>query len=304
MEARKKHWGFEQWAAYFESKKLPVMPKSKQALQALEEEKGERLGFSDLVPIVLDDPLLCLRVLREAESKRTTRLGTETTTALAAMMQLGLTGFRQLLLASESIDENHHGLVQVEQRSAYASRIALRWAAQRSDLNPAEVALAALLSDTGELLLWVYEPELPQAALDELHCGRAKRSAQAQNQACGFDFKQLTLRCCEIWNLPSLLRQLLRGADNERAQLTRICSNLARHICHPDAHTNLAILADVMEARTLLPHCSAEHLISGLPGINAEQQHLLIQQAHANSSENAHAFNDSTLLRAKSQSLG
>ncbi len=280
MDERKKRWGFEQWAAYFETKNLPVMPKSKQLVQALEEAKGDELAFSDLAPVVLDDPLLCLRVLRAAEKKRTQRLGNETTTTLAAIMQLGITGFKQMLFDSDEVDLDNAGLVSVEQRSSYAAQIALRWAAQRSDLNPAEVALAALLSDTGELLLWVYEAELPQAALDELHSGRAKRSTQAQSQTCGFSFKELTIRCCEIWNLPSLLRQLLRGAENERAQLTRICSNLARHLTSVDAASDLALIDDLVAAHKLLPTSSLEWLVGELPALSAEKKQQIIAQAN------------------------
>lgn len=32
--------------------------------------------------------------------------------------------------------------------------------------------------------------------------------AQAQMQACGFTFKQLTLQCAERWKLPGLVLQL------------------------------------------------------------------------------------------------
>ena len=118
-------------------------------------------------------------------------------------------------------------LVEVETRATTAAEVAQRWAMGRRDLNPEEVAVAALLADTGELLLWVYAPELPEAARDELLSGRARRSSQAQQQACGFDFKLLTMRCAEQWKLPLLVVQLLRGIDTPRANITRICSNSA-----------------------------------------------------------------------------
>jgi hypothetical protein len=142
------------------------------------------------------------------------------------------------------------------------------------------VAVAALLADTGELLLWVYQPELPQAALDELHSGRAKRSSQAQSQACGFDFKQLTMRCAELWKLPSLLVLLLRGVDTPRANLTRICSNVARHVVESSATSNVALAYDMVEAHKLMPGMSLDWMVEGLVMLPDDQRADLLARAN------------------------
>jgi HD-like signal output (HDOD) protein len=218
----------------------------------------------ELLSIVLLDPLLCLRLLREAERRKSHRLDHETTTALAAIMQLGIDEFRELLLSSKEIEEANTGLLEVESRATVAAQVAQRWALGRNDLNPEEVAVAALLADAGELLLWVYEPELPHAAREALLSGRAKRSSQAQVATCGFDFKQLTMRCAELWQLPVLVLQLLRGMDSPRANLTRICSNAARHIVEASATSNLALASDLIEAHKLMPGTSPGWLVDGL----------------------------------------
>ena len=173
-----------------------------------------------------------------------------------------------------------HG-AHVEARSSLASRVALRWASGRSDMSPVEVALAALLSDTGELLLWLYAPELGQAALDELHSGRAKRSSQAQSQACGFDFKQLTIRCAEIWNLPTLLLKLLRGAETERAMLTRTCTNFARHLMNTDESSDQALASDLVDAHKLVPGVTLEWLLEDIGEIGESRKLQLIERAKA-----------------------
>lgn len=264
MDEWKRRWGVGQWAAFFETQELPVMARSKMMLNAFEEAEGELLAPKELSSIVLQDPLLCLRLLREAERLKTRRLGNETTTALAAIMQLGIDEFRSLLLSSNEIEEGNAGLLEVEARATVAAQVAQRWAAGRKDLNPQEVAVAALLADAGELLLWVYEPELPQMAKDELLSGRAKRSTQAQLQACGFDFKQLTIRCAELWKLPLLVLQLLRGVDSPRANLTRICSNVARHVVEDSATVDLALASDLLEAHKLMPGVGIGWLVEGL----------------------------------------
>ena len=256
------------------------MPRSKRMLKDLERTKGELLAPKELSEIVLLDPLLCLRLLREAERTKSHRLDNETTTALAAIMQLGIDEFKALLLSSAEIEEANSGLLEVEARATAAAQAAQRWASGRMDLNPEEVAVAALLADAGELLLWVYEPELPQAAKDELLSGRAKRSSDAQIRACGFNFKLLTMRCADLWKLPSLLLQLLRGADSPRANLTRICSNTARHIVESSATSDLALAGDLLEVHKLMPAVSLEWLVQGLVMLPDERKAELIAKAN------------------------
>ena len=264
MDEWKRRWGVGQWAAYFENHALPVMRRSKLLMAQLEEAEGDLLSPRDLADIVLQDPMLCLCLLREAERRKSHRLDHDTTTALAAILQLGVDEFRKLLISSPEVDETNQGLLAVETRARIAAQIALAWARGRMDLNPEEVAVAALLAGTGDLLLWVYAEEIPQRAERELLLGRAQRSAQAQMQTCGFTFKQLTLQCAERWKLPALLIQLLRGVESMRASLTRISSNAARHVLDDSETSNLALANDLVEAAKLIPNAGIEWLIEGL----------------------------------------
>jgi len=264
MDFWRSRWGVGQWAAYFENQALPVMRRSKLLMTALETAEGEFLAPKELSDIVLQDPLLCLCLLREAERRKSHRLDHETTTALAAILQLGVDEFRTLLLSSPEIADDNDGLLQVETRARVASQIAQVWATGRSDLNPEEVALAALLGGVGDLLLWVYADEIPRKADALLRSGHAQRSAQAQTQACGFTFKQLTLQCAERWKLPGLVIQLLRGSESMRAQLTRCCSNTARHVLDDSETSTLALASDLVDAAHLIPNANLEWLLEGL----------------------------------------
>lgn len=264
MDSWRARWGVKQWAAFFEHQALPVMRRSKLLMAQIEAAEGETLSPKDLSDIVLQDPLLCLCLLREAERRKSHRLDRETTTALAAILQLGVDEFRKLLLASPEVDERNAGLRRVEMRAHLASQIALAWSTGRGDLNPEEVAVASLLGGTGDLLLWVYAGELAELAEDELRSGRATRSAQAQMQACGFTFKELTLQCAERWKLPGLVIQLLRGSESIRAQMTRVCSNTARHVMDDSETAVLALAADLVEAARLVPNASIEWLADAL----------------------------------------
>ena len=279
MDSFKSRWGVNQWAAYFENQALPVMPRSKRLMAELEAAEGELLAPRELSGIVLQDPLLCLCLLREAERRKSHRLDHETTTALAAIMQLGVDEFRSLLLSSPEISDDNSGLLQVEARARMASQIAQAWATGRSDLNPEEVALAALLGGVGDLLLWVYADEIPRKADALLRSGLAQRSAQAQTQACGFTFKQLTLQCAERWKLPGLVIQLLRGSESERARLTRCCANAARHVLDDSATAVQALASDLVEAARLIPNAPLEWLLDALVWLPAERRESVLQTA-------------------------
>jgi len=264
-----KRWGVDQWAAYLSSLELPCMPRSKAQLLALETERGERLAARDLADIAGADPFLCLRLLREAESHRAQRLGHETTNPLGTVMQLGTDAVHKLILECPETNELNPGLAECEARAHIASRLALRWGSARADISPDEIAMAALLSEIGELLLWSFAEELPLTALEALHSGLSPRSLQAQVDTCGFRFKDLTLKCALIWHLPPLLTQLIRGIDNTRANLSRLCVDTARHISSgPD---DPALPADIAAAKNIIPGASLEWLTEQLPGLDEEQ---------------------------------
>ena len=284
MDSHRKQWGVTQWAAYFQNQALPVMRRSKRLMAALEAAEGDLLSPRDLSDIVLQDPLLCLCLLREAERRKSHRLDHQTTTALAAIMQLGVDEFRTLLLGCPDVDETNPGLLAVETRARVAAQIARAWAGGRMDINPDEVALAALLAGAGDLLRWVYASEIPQQAVDHLRSGHAQRSAQAQLQSCGFTFKDLTLHCAERWQLPALVVQLLRGAESLRARLTRTCSNAARHLLDESEGASTALACDLVEAHALMPEVSIGRLVDGLAMLPEERRPVLlaaVQQAIA-----------------------
>lgn len=278
LSEHQRQWGVDQWAAYLSNHELPCMPRSKAQLLERESELGEQLSARDLADIAGADPFLCLRLLRAAESRRSQRLGHETTTPLGAVMQLGTDTFHKLLRDCPATNEENAGLAACEARSHLASRLALRWGTARADLQPDEIAMAALLSEIGELLLWSFAPELPLAALEALHSGRAQRSIQAQMDVCGFRFKDLTLKCASIWNLPPLLPQLIRGIDNTRANLSRLCIDTARHLAS-GGHHDPALPSDIVEARHLIPGASLNWLAEQLPGIDEEGAALLALKA-------------------------
>jgi hypothetical protein len=253
------------------------MPRSKALLHVMEEEYGEELSARDLADLACRDPFLCLRLLREAEKRRSQRLGHDTTTPLAAVMQIGATGFRHLLLDSPETDAGNAGLIACEGRAVLASQLAVLWSSARSDVSPEEVGMATLLADTGELLLWNEAPELPQAVARALSSGRARRNAEAQIMVCGFKFRELTIKCADIWGLPPLIAQLIRGVDTIRASICRLCIDTSRHLVA--SFDNPALPFDLAEAHKLIPQASLEWLASRMIGLDEERQAHVVEQA-------------------------
>jgi HD-like signal output (HDOD) protein len=245
-------------------------------LLALEETQGENLSAADLTALVIGDPFLCLRLLREAEGRRSHRLGHDTTTPLGAVMQIGVRVFHDLVLACPETGSDNLGLQACSARAILAGQIAQMWGKARADIAPEEVAMAALLAEIGELLLWHFAPELPQAAQDALASGHASRSAQAQQLACGFRFRDLSLKCATVWGLPPLLVQLIRGVDNVRANLCKLYLDTARHLAA--GADNPALPDDLAQAKRLIPTASLEWLAAHMNGLNEGRQAALIVQ--------------------------
>ncbi len=275
LTAFQQKWGVEQWVAFLKDKEIPVLSRTQLLLKELAEVRRETVAPKELADILVTDPYLALKLLRRAEGHRSSTLGHDTTTALGTVLQTGLNAILRTVKNSTLAAESHAGQNDCEREAVLAAEIARRWAAARADISADEVALATLLGESGELLLWHFAPELPERALEELRSTRASRTMQAQQQACGFSFKVLTLALCDAWHLPPLIAQLIKGADTLRANIARLATDAARHIVkNPE---NPAILDDVKTVGELLPGVSHAHLISVLP-ISAEFADFLLQQ--------------------------
>ena len=225
-------WGPPQWAAYFEHKELPIRAASKATLLQLEEAGEEHLSGHEYASILLNDPLMALRQLREANRRLPRYMARDITTPLGILLALGTQEFKRQIRAAPEISEENQGFIKAEMSASLGARIAFAWGGLHHDLDQGELALAALLADAGEIQLWAFVPELPLKALEELRLGRASRSDQAQRQACGFAFRDLSLELIERGGLPLLIKQLIRGDEGLRARLARLAVDAGRHLSY------------------------------------------------------------------------
>lgn len=273
-------WGAPQWAAYLEHKELPIKAASKAALASLEEGGEESLSGHQYAALLLGDPLLALRLLREANRRLPRRMARDITTPLGILMALGTQQFKSQIRNAPEAAEANQGFMEVERRASLGARIAFAWGALHHDLDQGELALAALLADAGEIELWAFVPDLPLKALDELHAGRASRSDQAQRQACGFAFKDLSLELIERGGLPPLIKQLIRGDEGLRAQLARLAVDAGRHLSYGP---NDPALPHDLIAAAKLTHAPLATVAQGLPNLTDDEREIVLQVAAAQS---------------------
>ena len=227
----------EGWLKFFSSAEMPILRKTARQLEATRRQI-ERVNGRDVTEIVLHDPLLALRMLAFIQEFRSRHLHREITNIAHAVMMLGIEPFfrkfDQPLTLEEKLADTPAallGVLQVILRTQRASRYAHEWAFARYDLNVEEVALAALLHDTAEILLWCFAPEQAMDIQMRLRADKSLRSASVQQQVLGFTLAELQLALCHAWQLPELLITLMDDANAHlpRVQNVKLAVNLARH---------------------------------------------------------------------------
>lgn len=259
--------GLARWVTFLGNREMPIL---RQTARRLEQARrnADRLIGRDITDIVLQDPLLALRVLTHGAGSG--RLQNDITNIASAVMMLGIDPFfrrfEQPLILESLLAEQPQallGVLQVILRSQRASRYAHDWAFARHDRNVEEVALAALLHDLAEILLWCCAPQLASAIRARLRVDRTLPSASAQLAVLGFSLGELQLALCHNWHLPELLTTMM---NDDNAHLARVLNvqlavRLARHSF--DGWNDPALLDDLAAIEQLL-HIDRETLLDRL----------------------------------------
>jgi len=246
MQAHQWQWGINQWVEFLRDKDTPVLPRTRAVIDAIEaggSAQQESLSARDLVNIVYADPYLALKLLRRAEQRRSRQLGHDTTTPLAAVLQTGYDELKTIVTTSPELGDLPDGCHTCEFRAVLACSIARAWANRRADVSPDEVSMAALLVETGELLLWHFAPEMTDKETRTRDWNERFWALMQRQSAIDFTFRQLTTALAQAWELPSLVVLLIKGTDTPRANIARLAADVAKLITtEPDLQKLLAIL--------------------------------------------------------------
>ena len=225
------------WAHAMDVEPIPVLRHTIEELARLREHE-ETVIARDIARVLLHDPMFTLRVLRYLQEHRRAAQITDITTVEHALMMLGITPFFEHfadLPAVESTLEHQplalEGLMRVVYRAHHAALYARDWATLRHDLRADEVAIAALLHDLADMLLWCFAPELAWQIADLLRANEGMRSSVAQSKTLGFKLSDLRTALIAQWKLAALLQSLMDDmhAMHPRVLNVALAVDLARH---------------------------------------------------------------------------
>lgn len=257
------------WLSLIASQEIPVL---RQTVRRLDEarQNRERVGGREITDIVLQDPLLAARVLAYIQSVGSRRLRGDITNIAGAVMMLGVEPFFRAFDRPQTLEDRLGaqpaallGVLQVVLRAQRAARYAHEWAFARHDMNVEEVALAALLHDTAEILVWCTAPELAITMRQRQQADRSLRSGAVQQAVLGFPLAELQHALCHAWRLPELLLTIMYdgNAHLPRVRNVKLAVDLARHTA--DGWGDPAI-ADDLDAVQHLLHINRETLLHRL----------------------------------------
>lgn len=229
--------GIASWTEFLSNKEIPVL---RQTVRALDEARAraDQINVRELASIVLRDSLMTLRVLRFCIRHRSRRQMQDLSTVEHAVMMLGVEPFFHHFSQFEVVEDllKAHpqallGLLQVIKRAQRAARYSVDWATWRYDLNSEEVAVAALLHDLAEMLIWCFAPQQALAIRKLQQDKPTIRSAVAQTAVLGFALNDLQQALCIKWSLPELLSNLMDDMHQERPRVrnVKLAVDLARH---------------------------------------------------------------------------
>lgn len=253
----------ESWVNYLSQADIPVLKKTARELARLRENE-ENVTGRQLAGVILQDPLMALRVLAYIEATRRRSQTADITTIDRAVMMIGITPFfakfENLPQVEDGLKDQPQaliGLLRVIARARQASLFARDWAVQRHDLDVEEVTIAALLHDSAEILLWCFAPSLMLGIRALQTENRSLRSAAAQKTVLGIQITDLQIALAKAWRLPELLLSLMddNHAEHPRVRNVIHAVNLARHSANgwndpaiPDDLANIAKLLGMSEA--------------------------------------------------------
>jgi HD-like signal output (HDOD) protein len=246
------------WTALWRSAEIPVLRETSEQIEELrarEDEVDARL----LAPVVSADPLMCLKLLAHVSSQRSSRRVTDTETATAALVMMGIGPFFRNFGPQPTVEDHlaEHplaldGLMRLLARSRRAARFALGFAVHRMDLDAEVIHEAALLHDFAEMLLWCHAPALALVIEQRQRTDPTLRTAQAQKELLGIELVDVQQALMRGWRLPELLVRISDDHHDRGPQVRNVllAIRLARHT--KSGWDNAAIPDDVRDIAQLL----------------------------------------------------
>lgn len=251
------------WARAIQESEIPVLERTVVGIRALREDE-DNVAPRDIAEVVLNDPLMALKVLAHATRRRPTRLVGDVETVTAAILMMGTAEFFRAFSDQPTVEAlladvpgALPGLLKVLERSHRAARLAMGFAMHRQDTDAEVIHEAALLHDFAEALLWCHAPALAVEMQKRQHADPTLRSTQVQRDVLNIELNDLEQTLMREWRLPELLRELTdeHRASQARVRNVQLATALARHSQNgwdnpalPDDFTAIAALLNQSNA--------------------------------------------------------
>jgi HD-like signal output (HDOD) protein len=249
------------WVLLFSNNALPVLRATKRRLDEMRADM-ERVDARELARVILQDPIMTVRVLAYIQPKHSRALHHDITTIASAVLMAGMLPFFRRFEDLPTIEEmlkgcDPHallGVLQIIRRAQRAADYAQDWAIWRHDLNMEEVRIAALLHDLAEILVWCFAPRLGLDIRAQQNANPTLRSSDAQRRTLDLTFQDIQTELCKVWHLPDLLQNLIddANANQPRVRNVALAVRLARHSAHgwddpalPDDYSDIGQLLNI-----------------------------------------------------------
>ena len=225
------------WVNLICSTEIPIL-RSTHTKISEQQKKIDKLNLRDISILIRHDPLLCIKLFNHQETKRRLQQITDVTTIEKTLLMIGITGFFRAFgestLLENKLAQNNEAIEACHQtcsRAFFASQLAEAMGKYRRDIDPNEVAMAALLHETAEILLWQVAPELMSEIEINMWSDSALKSKHIQKQILGCTINELQQQLSMQWRLPEILTHLVdeNFFEEPRVRIVQLATAIARH---------------------------------------------------------------------------
>ena len=251
----------EAWLVLLSNNSLPILRQTKRLIEEMRT-NVDRVDGRQLAKVVLQDPMMTVRVLAFIQPLHARTLQHDITTIASAVMMAGIEPFfrrfEELFTVEDQMKDGGTpallGVLQIIRRAQRAADYAQEWARWRHDINMEEVRIAALLHDLAEILIWCSAPKIGLAVQELMKNEPGLRGVDAQKRIIGFPYLDVQRELCRVWHLPELLQTLIDddNADQPRVRNVTLAVRLARHSAHgwddpalPDDYAEIGQLLNI-----------------------------------------------------------
>jgi HD-like signal output (HDOD) protein len=218
--------GLEAWVTRLHRTELPVLGGVMRDLNRLTRESDT--SVDQLAEVILRDASLTTKVLRLASSAYfNPQVERDVTTLSRAILKLGFNGIKAISLSVMLIDSllrkgARQRMLQWLARGFHAAVQARALVQGRTDVDPEDVFVAALLLHVGDLAFW--SSRGTDATLLEARLNDRRNDDECEREVLGTTLKEVTNSLAELWGMSDTLLDALsdESATNPAARAVQL----------------------------------------------------------------------------------